>query len=237
MSKTKQGGFTLIELLVVVAIISLLAAIAIPNFMGRLRIARMTKAEAEIKSIEQAVEMFYTDTGYMPFWALDRTPDRGVRLLRTFYDAFELYSTPMLSAILMTTRVYAEAGLFRGGVSDMVQRNYMPKGIPRDPWKEPYFYSERFPLQGGRLTRPASEGWPTNRPLGNDGVMWDPLEIPDYLPQIATMIADGRIDLDYYIYSKGEDQEPMVNPFDEFATNDDISNWDVDQSYQKTYRQ
>ena len=124
MSKTKQGGFTLIELLVVVAIISLLAAIAIPNFMGRLRIARMTKAEAEIKSFEQAVEMFYTDTGYLPFWSLRRygwnqwPNDTVANFYLTFQEAGQLYGTPMLSAILMTTRVYADAGLFRGGVAD-----------------------------------------------------------------------------------------------------------------------
>jgi len=238
MNKTRWAGFTLIELLVVVAIISLLAAIAVPNVLGRLRIARMTKAEAEINSISTAVEMFYTDTGYMPFWALDRTPDRSVQLLRNFYDAFELYSTPMLSAILMTTKVYANAGLFRGGVADMVQRNYMAKGIPRDPWKEPYFYSERFPIEGGRLTHPAPSGWPAYPwRTGDDGVMWDTTEYYVYLPQIADKIVLGAIDLDYYIYSKGEDQEVLLNPLDEFAVNDDISNWDVDQSYQKVYRQ
>ena len=240
MNKTERGGFTLIELLVVVAIISLLAAIAVPNVLGRLRIAKMVKAEAEIKSISTAVEMFYTDTGYFPFYALRRYAwnQWPNDIVRSFYmsleEAGQLYGTPMLNAILMTTKVYADAGLFRGGVADTVQRNYMAKGIPEDPWKEMYFYSERLPVFGGILTYPRASGGPPPDRYG--GVMDTEVEFREFLPQARVKIRTGVIDLDYYIYSMGEDQSRW-NPDDEFSENDDISNFDVENSYQKKYRQ
>jgi len=233
MKRKDRGGFTLIELLVVVAIISLLAAIAIPNIAGRLKKARMTKAEADIKNLETAIEMFRTDTGYLPFYSLFPyfPPDRPFpnQTVASFYQTFVLYSTPMLEAILKVTQMYAEEGLFRGGVRDTVQRNYMPKGIALDPWKKRYVYVERFP--GGTFTR----------------------DLVTYLPQVAPEITGTlvpgvyrSIDLDYYIYSRGQDQavyDPYrlyeqygVAGYSDPDVYDDVSNWDVDRLYQKAYQ-
>lgn len=62
----KPNGFTLIELLIVVAIIGILAAIAVPNFMtARLR-ARIAATESNMKSIGTALEMYAVDHGKYP---------------------------------------------------------------------------------------------------------------------------------------------------------------------------
>jgi len=64
-SVSKQG-FTLIELLIVIAIILILIAIALPNFLEAQIRARVTKASAEIRSLTTAFEAYQTDWGYYP---------------------------------------------------------------------------------------------------------------------------------------------------------------------------
>lgn len=61
-----KKGFTLIELLIVVAIIGLLATLAIISLTSAQRKARDTKRIADIKSLQNAVEMYYNDYSVYP---------------------------------------------------------------------------------------------------------------------------------------------------------------------------
>ncbi len=58
----KGRGFTLIELMIVIAIIGVLAAIAIPNFNSARKKARQKACVANIKMLENALEMYDMDT-------------------------------------------------------------------------------------------------------------------------------------------------------------------------------
>jgi len=62
----KEKGFTLIELLIVVAIIGIVAGIAIPRFLGARTVARVTRAFADMRTIADGLEMYFTAENVYP---------------------------------------------------------------------------------------------------------------------------------------------------------------------------
>jgi type II secretion system protein G len=63
----KRSGFTLIELLIVVAIIAILAAIAVPNFLEAQTRAKISRNMADMRAVATAVETYAIDfTVYPP---------------------------------------------------------------------------------------------------------------------------------------------------------------------------
>jgi general secretion pathway protein G len=61
-----QAGFTLIEIMVVVFILGLLVTLVAPKIIGRTDQARVTKAAADIKAIEESLHLFKLDNGFYP---------------------------------------------------------------------------------------------------------------------------------------------------------------------------
>jgi prepilin-type N-terminal cleavage/methylation domain-containing protein len=56
-------AFTLIELLIVVAIIAILAAIAVPNFLEAQTRAKVTRARSDMRAIASGIETYFMDYG------------------------------------------------------------------------------------------------------------------------------------------------------------------------------
>ena len=65
-NRPESRAFTLIELLIVVAIIGILAAIAIPNFLQAQTRAKVARAEADMASIGTALPCYYVDNNQYP---------------------------------------------------------------------------------------------------------------------------------------------------------------------------
>lgn len=71
----RQTGFTLIEVMVVVVILGILAAIVVPRVMDRPDAARTTKARADIRALESALNLYKLDNFVYP------TTDQGLQSL------------------------------------------------------------------------------------------------------------------------------------------------------------
>ena len=59
--KTMKKGFSLIELLVAIAIMAVLMAFALPNYLGARERARDAKKKAELSQLKNALRMYYND--------------------------------------------------------------------------------------------------------------------------------------------------------------------------------
>jgi len=63
-----KKGFTLIELLIVIAIIAILAAIAVPNFLEAQVRAKVSRVKADQRSLATGLEAYYVDNNSYPAW-------------------------------------------------------------------------------------------------------------------------------------------------------------------------
>lgn len=64
--KNRFAGFTLIELLIVVAIIAILAAIAVPNFLEAQTRAKVSRVVSDLRTLHTGVETYRIDHNHVP---------------------------------------------------------------------------------------------------------------------------------------------------------------------------
>ncbi len=85
--QTHQKAFTLIELLIVVAIIAILAAIAVPNFLEAQTRSKVSRVAADFRTLATAIESYAVDNNNYPFqptWPQGELDDgRGLSRLST----------------------------------------------------------------------------------------------------------------------------------------------------------
>ncbi len=140
-----KSAFTLIELLIVVAIIAILAAIAVPNFLEAQTRSKVARVVSDMRTITTALETYMVDHKKYPFdW-----DSRGWPWYLT-----DVLTTPV--AYLTNGSMLGDP--FRQQLSTQAARfrylNY-PANIGPNPWKpSPYPgpYTTRWDSTGGVST-------------------------------------------------------------------------------------
>lgn len=105
-----QAGITLVEILVVLAIMALLATLVTTRVTGRLAEAKVSTAKSQIKTLQQALELYKADNDQYP------TTEQGL---------LALIEKPSIGTI---PENYPADGYLS------------KKKIPKDPWNRDYVY-------------------------------------------------------------------------------------------------
>ena len=134
-TRNHTTAFTLIELLIAIAIIAILAAIALPNFLEAQIRAKVAKAQADMRSLAGALEAYRTD--------YNEYPPTPIALGPGFRD-FRPLTTPVAYIAQPPRDPFWDAG----------QRDPGPGGY----FREGYYRYGAMPLTGASRWALASDG-------------------------------------------------------------------------------
>ncbi|MBI2501262.1 MAG: type II secretion system major pseudopilin GspG [Deltaproteobacteria bacterium] len=107
----RENGMTLIEIMVVVTILGLIATIVTVNVLGKLDQAKVSAAQTQIKTLEEALDAFRADNGFYP------GTEQGLKAL---------IEKPSVGRI---PKSYPRDGYLKGN------------NVPKDPWSCDYLYA------------------------------------------------------------------------------------------------
>ena len=165
-----KKGFTLIELLIVVAIIAILAAIAIPNFLQAQVRSKISRSKSELRNVTTALESYYIDNNQYP----EPQPT-------AYYNVPDSLSTP----ISYVTNIKSFEDPFSKRIApDSVYHRY---GYVTEDWPNHHYAAEfsaatkeligKYRLDGYGPTEGRAGGWangpsydPTNGTVSNGGL-------------------------------------------------------------------
>ena len=103
-------GFTLIELLIVVAIIAILAAIAVPNFLEAQTRAKVSRVKADMRSLATCAEAYYVDWNHYPISGQYVGGGPGTINPPSFNNRFRGITTPVSYITSLPVDVFFQQG-------------------------------------------------------------------------------------------------------------------------------
>lgn len=136
----RKNAFTLIELLIVVAIIAILAAIAVPNFLEAQVRAKVSRVKSDLRSLATALESYVVDHNHYPYGHGNlkyRGDLAGVGTISNISAPLVSLTTPVAYITAVPGIVFAAA--------DQLDRNGTDTGrpLPQEiPWLT-FWYSDR----------------------------------------------------------------------------------------------
>jgi prepilin-type N-terminal cleavage/methylation domain-containing protein len=178
----RSNAFTLIELLIVVAIIGILAAIAIPNFLEAQVRAKVARVKNDLRTLATGEESYYVDNNiYSP--DVNYPPD--------WTEVGWVYLT---SPVEFLSSIPTDPFNYRVDKPFDAYYEYMNEGTMGSLWHADGSYAAEFPLgyKSAGLRWCAYSYGPN---LRDDGIGWmPPLDMPyrTYDPSNGT-VSDGDI--------------------------------------------
>lgn len=127
-STFRNEGFTLIELLIVVAIIAILAAIAVPNFLEAQVRSKVSRAMADMRTIKTGLESYRVDNNGYPI-DYNGTPGNPAD------DEFTTWVTLTTPIAYLTTVLYTP---FQSGEPTYQNNPYGSQNV-YEYWAQPFW--------------------------------------------------------------------------------------------------
>jgi len=153
---SRRNGFTLIELLIVIAIILILIAIGLPNFLEARTRGKITKAQGELRSLGTAAEAYASDYQVYPLDGDDIAPFNPANF--AVLDRLEVLTTPREYLTELPVDPFHQEGLVFIGSDALF------------PGLAPYTYAYNTKGSfGGFTDLPDNQGKPDNYALTSMG--------------------------------------------------------------------
>jgi prepilin-type N-terminal cleavage/methylation domain-containing protein len=131
----RTKGFTLIELAVVLAIIAVLAAVLTPMVTGYLDQARVARAQADVRTIADALKLHQRDTGRFPIYNSGGYPATVSDGTKTVFAGPGTTPTETVSWSLNTTLATTTLeSWINGNFTGVSTTNTFPKAAFRGPY-------------------------------------------------------------------------------------------------------